>query len=143
MNRYKRKWNIMPIINALSVKPVKINGPYERVIRVLLAPDTQDAVKDLSISHAVISPHCSTDLRHTHPGAEMMYIMTGHGECTIGDETHKIGPDTLMICPAGIPHDIRNHGDEPMSLVAMFVPPETSKQIYDRAERASKVTARS
>ena len=43
----------------------------------------------------------------------MMYIMTGHGECTIGDETHKIGPDTLMICPAGIPHDIRNHGDEP------------------------------
>jgi len=133
----------MPIIDALSVKPIKINGPYERVIRVLLAPDTQDAVKDLSISHAVISPHCSTDLRHTHPGAEMMYIMTGHGECTIGDETHKIGPNTLMICPAGIPHDIRNRGDEPMSLVAMFVPPETSKQIYDRAEKASKVTAHS
>jgi mannose-6-phosphate isomerase-like protein (cupin superfamily) len=130
----------MPIVNTLSIKPIKINGPYERVIRVLLAPDTQDIVKGLSVSHAVISPHCSTDLRHTHPGVEMMFIMTGSGECTIGDETHKIGPNTLMICPGGIPHDIRNHSDEPMSLVAMFVPPETSKQIYDRAEKASKTT---
>ena len=95
----------------------------------------------LSVSHAVISPHCSTDLRHTHPGVEMMFIMTGSGECTIGDETHKIGPNTLMICPGGVPHDIRNHSDEPMSLVAMFVPPETSKQIYERAEKASKATA--
>jgi mannose-6-phosphate isomerase-like protein (cupin superfamily) len=131
----------MPIINLLSVKPVKINGPYERVIRVLLAPDTQDDVTGLSISHAVISPHSSTDLRHTHPGAEMMFILTGHGECTIGEETHKIGPNTLMICPAGVPHDIRNHGDEHMSLVAIFVPPETSKQIYERAENAAKATA--
>jgi len=128
----------MPIVNAMSVKPVTITGPFERTIRVLLAPDTQDFVQGLSISHAVIAPHCSTDLRHTHPGAEMMFIMTGHGECTIGDETHKIGPNTLMICPAKVPHDIRNKGDEPMALVAMFVPPETSKQIYGRAEAAAK-----
>lgn len=132
----------MPVINAMTVKPLKINGPYAREIRVLLAPDTQDIVKDMSISTAIISPHSSTDLRHTHPGVEMMYIMTGRGQCTIGDETHEIGPNTLLICPAGIPHDIRNHADEPMSLVAMFVPPETSKQIYERAEKASNATLR-
>ena len=129
----------MPVINALDVKSVKIEGPFERVIRVLLAPDTQDLIKEMSISHCVISPHSSTDLRHTHPGTEMMYIMTGFGECTIGDKTHKIGPDVLMICPPGSPHDIRNYSDETMSLVAMFVPAETSKQIYERAEKASKV----
>jgi mannose-6-phosphate isomerase-like protein (cupin superfamily) len=65
--------------------------------------------------------------------------MSGYGECTIGDETHKIGPDVLMICPGNSPHDIRNYSDESMSLVAMFVPAETSKQIYERAENASKV----
>lgn len=126
----------------MTVKPLKISGPHAREIRVLLAPDTQDIVKDMSISTAIISPHSSTDLRHTHPGVEMMYIMTGRGQCTIGDETHEIGPNTLLICPAGIPHDIRNHADEPMSLVAMFVPPETSKQIYERAEKASNATLR-
>jgi mannose-6-phosphate isomerase-like protein (cupin superfamily) len=129
----------MPVINALDVKSVKIEGPYERVIRVLLAPDTQDLVKDMSISHCVISPHSSTDLLHTHPGVEMMFIMTGYGECAIGDKMHKIGPGVLMICPPNAPHDIRNYSDETMSLVAMFVPAETSKQIYERAEKASKV----
>lgn len=130
----------MPVINTFDVKPVKIEGPYERVIRVLLAPDTQDIVKEMSISHCVISPHSSTDLRHTHPGVEMMYIMSGYGECTIGEETHKIGPGTLMICPKNSPHDMRNYSDETMSLVAMFVPPETSNQIYERAEKASRAT---
>lgn len=130
----------MPVINTFDVKPVKIEGPYERVIRVLLAPDTQDIVKEMSISHCVISPHSSTDLRHSHPGVEMMYIMSGYGECTIGDETHKLEPGTLMICPKNSPHDMRNYSDETMSLVAMFVPPETSRQIYDRAEKASRVT---
>ena len=129
----------MPVINAFDIKSVKIEGAYERVIRVLLAPDTQDLVKDMSVSHCVISPHSSTDLRHTHPGTEMMFIMSGHGECTIGDETHKIGPNVLMICPPNSPHDIRNYSDETMSLVAMFVPAETSTQIYERAEKAAKV----
>jgi mannose-6-phosphate isomerase-like protein (cupin superfamily) len=129
----------MPVINAFDAKSVKIEGIYERVIRVLVAPDTQELVKDMSVSHCVISPHSSTDLRHTHPGVEMMYIMSGFGECTIGDETHKIGPDVLMICPGNSPHDIKNYSDESMSLVAMFVPAETSKQIYERAENASKV----
>ncbi len=128
----------MPVINVLDAKSVKIKEPFERVIRVLVAPDTQDLVKNVSISHAVISPHSSTDLRHTHPGVEMMYIMSGYGECTIGDETHKIGPNVLMICPPNSPHDIRNYSDETMSLVAMFVPAETSKQIYERAEKASE-----
>jgi mannose-6-phosphate isomerase-like protein (cupin superfamily) len=130
----------MPVINAFDVKSVNIEGPYERAIRVLLAPDTQDLVKGVSISHCVISPHCSTDLRHTHTVVEMMFIMSGHGECTIGDETHKIGPNVLMICPANSPHDIRNYSDEPMSLVAMFVPAETSNQIYERAEKAAKAS---
>ena len=129
----------MPVIKTFDVKSVKIEGIYERVIRVLVAPDTQKLVSGVSVSHCVISPHSSTDLRHSHPGVEMMFIMSGHGECTIGDETHEIGPDVLMICPPNSPHDIRNYSDESMSLVAMFVPPETSKQIYKRAERAAKL----
>lgn len=128
----------MPVVKTFAQKAVKIPAPYERVIRVLLAPDTQDIVQGISITHCVISPHSSTDLRHTHPGLEMMYIMSGSGECMIGDETHPIGPNVLMVCPPGVPHDIRNYSDETMSLVAMFLPPETSKQIMERAENASK-----
>ena len=128
----------MPAISAFDVKSVHIPAPYERVIRVLLAPDTQDDVKGMSVSFGIFAPReGKTDL-HTHPGVEMMYIITGKGECHIGDEVFPLKPDTLMVVPAGTMHDIRNYSDETMKLVAMFIPAETSKEITERAKEAAK-----
>lgn len=127
----------MPVIKAFDVKSVKIPVPFERVIRVLLAPDTQDIVQGMSVSHCIISPHSQTDF-HKHPGVEMMYIITGSGECTIGEETFRLEPDVLMVVPPETMHDMRNYSDETMKLVAMFIPAETSAQIYERAQKAAE-----
>ncbi len=131
----------MPVIKAFDVKPVKIPQPFERTIRVLLAPDTQDIVKGMSVSHCVIAPHGKTDF-HDHPGVEMMYIITGSGECQIGDEKFPLHPDVLMVVPPRTMHDMRNYSDESMKLVAMFIPPETSAEIYARAEKAARQPAK-
>jgi mannose-6-phosphate isomerase-like protein (cupin superfamily) len=128
---------IMPVIKTFEVKSVKIPAPFERVIRVLLAPDTQDIVKGMSVSHCIISSHSKTDY-HKHPGVEMMYIITGYGECHIGKETFPLGPDVLMVVPPETMHDMINHSDETMKLVAMFIPPETAEQIYERAQKAAQ-----
>lgn len=127
----------MPVIKAFDVKEVKIPVPYERIIRVLLAPDTQDIVHGMSVSHCIIAPHSQTDF-HLHPGVEMMYIITGNGECTIGNETFRLEPDVLMVAPPKTMHDMRNYSDETMKLVAMFIPAETASQIYERAEKAAE-----
>lgn len=127
----------MPVIRAFEVQEVRIPAPYERIIRVLLAPDTQDIVKGMSVSHCIIAPHSQTDF-HKHPGVEMMYIITGHGECKIGEEVFPLGPDVLMVVPPETMHDMRNYSDETMKLVAMFIPPETATQIYDRARKAAQ-----
>ena len=128
----------MPVINAFNIKSVKIPAPYERVIRVLLAPDTQDDVKGMSVSHGVFAPREGKCDYHKHSGVEMMYIITGKGECHIGDEVFPLEPDTLMVVPPETMHDIRNYSDETMKLVAMWIPPVTSKEIYERAEEAAK-----
>lgn len=128
----------MPVINTFNLKSVQIPAPYERVIRVLLAPDTQDDVKGMSVSHCIIAPREGKTDFHKHPGVEMMYIITGKGECHIGDKVFPLEPDTLMVVPAGTMHDMRNYSDETMKLVAMFIPAETSKEIYERAEEAAK-----
>lgn len=127
----------MPVIKAFDVKEVKIPAPYERTIRVLLAPDTQDIVQGMSVSHCVIAPHSKTDF-HNHPGVEMMYIITGNGECAIGAENFRLEPDVLMVVPPGTMHDMRNYSDETMKLVAMFIPAETAEQIYGRAQKAAE-----
>lgn len=128
---------IMTVIRTYNQKPVKIPSPFERIIRVLVAPDTQDIVKDVSVTHCVIAPHSKIDY-HDHPGVEMLYITHGRGICNIGKEKFKLEPNVLMICPPKIKHDVHNLSDETLTLVAIFVPPETSDQITRRAERAAK-----
>ena len=127
----------MPVIKVQDVKGVKIPAPYERTIRVLLAPDTQDIVQGMSVSHCIIAPHSQTDY-HDHPGVEMMYIITGFGECHIGEEVFPLQPDVLMVVPPRTMHDMRNYSDETMKLVAMFIPAETAASIYERAEKAAQ-----
>lgn len=127
----------MSIVNTFEMESVKIPSPFERVIRVLLAPDTQEIVKGMSVSHCIIAPREGKTDFHKHPGVEMMYIITGNGECHIGDEVFPLKPDTLMVVPPETMHDMRNYSDETMKLVAMFIPAETSSQIYDRARKAA------
>ena len=124
----------MPVIKAYDVKSVKIPRPFERVIRILLAPDTQDIVKGMSVGHCIISPHSRTD-SHKHAGAEMMYIITGKGECHIGKETFQLAHDVLIVVPPETMHETLNHSDETMKMVTMFIPPETASQIIKRAKK--------
>lgn len=70
----------------------------------------------------------------------MMYIITGHGKCTIGDEEFDVKPDVLMIAPPDTMHDMHNYSDKTMKLVAMFIPAETASQIYTRAKAAAETS---
>lgn len=128
----------MPVIDVFSKEAVRIPEPFARQIRVLLSPDTQDIVSGMSVSHAVLAPHGGKTDFHLHPGVEMMYIITGHGEATIGEEAFELKPDVLMVVPPKTMHDMRNYSDETMKLVAMFIPAETSSEIYERAKKAAE-----
>jgi mannose-6-phosphate isomerase-like protein (cupin superfamily) len=130
----------MPVIDAFAQESVQIPPPYERIIRVLVAPDTQDIVSGMTVSHCVIAPNGGKTDFHMHPGVEMMYIITGHGKCTIGEEEFDLKPDVLIVAPPNTMHDMRNYSDETMKLVAMYIPAETAARIYDRARHAKKTS---
>ncbi len=130
----------MPVIYAFDAESVRIPEPNERIIRVLLAPDTQDIVHGMSVSHCVIAANGGRTDLHMHPGVEMMYIITGQGKATIGDEEFELKPDTLIIAPPRTLHDMRNESDETMKLVAMYIPAESAKQILDRARAAARTS---
>ncbi|MDR3532709.1 MAG: cupin domain-containing protein [Rhodopila sp.] len=130
----------MPVIEAFGKEAVHIPAPYERIIRVLLAPDTQEIVSGMTVSHCVIAPNGGKTDFHMHPGVEMMYIITGYGKCTIGDEEFDLKPDVLIVAPPKTMHDMRNYCDETMKLVAMYIPAETSAQILERARKAAKTS---
>jgi quercetin dioxygenase-like cupin family protein len=127
----------MSVIDARKIQGITIPAPYERTIKVLLAPDTQDEVKDISITMGIIAPHSRNDL-HTHEGFELLYIASGYGRAVLGERTCEIHEDSLIVAPPGVLHQQINDSDDTMKMVAVWTPPVSGKEVVERAMKAAQ-----
>ena len=60
---------------------------------------------------------------HAHEGADKLYyVLSGHGQFTIGDEQQTAATGTLVVAPAGVPHGVENQSDERLSLLVAIAP---------------------
>jgi quercetin dioxygenase-like cupin family protein len=57
---------------------------------------------------------------HTDSAEEILYIVSGSAEAIVGDERAEVGPGSLALVPAMVPHDIVNDGDETVRVVGFF-----------------------
>jgi len=128
------------VVKAFEEKGVKIPAPYERIIKVLMAPDKHN-VPEITFTFALIYPHSQTD-KHTHDRPELIYVVSGRGEATLGEETIQLEPDVVFWAEAGEVHQVRNTGDEQMKLATLFIPAYTAAEltgkILETAENANK-----
>ncbi|MGE4544706.1 MAG: cupin domain-containing protein [Pedobacter sp.] len=63
-------------------------------------------------------------LPHTHEGqTETFYILGGEAICTINGVEHHFGAGCCVVAPSGVQHSLKNIGDEPVDLLAIFTPP--------------------
>ena len=72
--------------NAVSIEP-KVEAQIE-------------GQKVLSIVHAVVAPG-RTEPRHTHPGLEIIYVLTGSGRIDIDGRMSELGAGAIVHVPAG------------------------------------------
>ena len=126
------------VINCNKLDGVLIPKPFERLIKVVMAPETQDYIKDISISMGYFSPHCSNDLHSHEEGAELMYIISGYGKVKMGDNICEISPNSFIIAPKGLVHQIFNESDVTMQLLAIWVPAVSGNSIVDRAVKSAQ-----
>jgi quercetin dioxygenase-like cupin family protein len=59
---------------------------------------------------------------HTHPHEQIVYIVSGHGTFTVGDETVDVRQGDLLVVPSGEPHYAVAGGSEPMVDLSIFNP---------------------
>lgn len=59
---------------------------------------------------------------HEHQ-CETFYILSGEALCTLGTETYPVGVGHCCVAPAGTLHGLKNCGDQPVELLALFTPP--------------------
>jgi quercetin dioxygenase-like cupin family protein len=77
--------------------------------------------REAVIANVEIAPGGSVG-RHTHPGDEISYVVTGEGEILMeGKPPLKIKPGDGFVVPGGTKHDAHNTGEQPLKLIAVYV----------------------
>ncbi len=61
---------------------------------------------------------------HSHENqTETYYILSGEAVCTLAGESNQVSAGHCCMAPPGTPHGLKNSGDQPVELLALFTPP--------------------
>jgi quercetin dioxygenase-like cupin family protein len=58
--------------------------------------------------------------RHTDSAEELLIVLEGVAEATVGDETGRLERHQVALVPALAPHGLRNVGDETLRVLGTF-----------------------
>ena len=82
---------------------------------------TRSTMDHLDFFELIYSPGAESHPRqYTHPGTEMVLVMRGSLEITVGFEQYRLGPGDSIDFPSSMPHRYVNHGDETVHAVTVI-----------------------
>ncbi len=60
---------------------------------------------------------------HSHAGMDKMYyVLTGTGVFVLENEELPMEPGVMLVAPEGVPHGIRNTGEQRLVVLAVLAP---------------------
>ena len=98
--------------------------PHPKYARVFMRDVVTAALNPaLSVHRSRIEPGGEI-LPHIHEGqTETFYILSGNALCTRGEEKTPVAAGSCVVAPSGVVHGLKNAGEEPVELLALFTPP--------------------
>jgi quercetin dioxygenase-like cupin family protein len=100
-----------------SHNDLKLHSMYGNSYKGIATKDT--GAKEFEVWRASLAVG-SKSPRHVHETEEVFIVLKGHILAIVGDkEHHCIAPSTL-ICPANVPHQLINVGDEPSDQILIL-----------------------
>jgi len=66
-----------------------------------------------------VDPGCRLP-RHTDSAEEVIVVVAGEAEVTVGAESTTLGPGEMALVPEDAPHEVRNAGDEVLRFAAVY-----------------------
>lgn len=76
----------------------------------------------LRLHVSVINPGEAAHPPHQHAGEEIIFLLEGEGEATIGEEKHPMRAMSALFCPEHVMHGLRNSGRTPIKYAVIRVP---------------------
>ena len=130
----------MEVLKFAEEQGVTVPAPYHRHIRVMLAPDRRN-VPEITFSQVLVYPESSTDA-HAHDRPELIIVTAGRGVSVCEGKNTSIESEMALWIPAGETHQIINNTDETLTLLTVFTPAYSAKELLEpvlkAAEKGSK-----
>jgi quercetin dioxygenase-like cupin family protein len=105
----------------------KFNLDRARFNQRLLDRSNSD-VMSCAVNYVRTPPHGGTPGgEHIHEYDQFMFLISGKMMVKIAGETYPVGPGTLMIFPANVPHHFWNLDEETIHLTIMAPAPDPDK----------------
>ncbi len=115
----RRTIRVVMMILALGVALAAQTPAIKRT--VVKTGDVSVPGREAVIANVEIAPGGSAG-RHTHPGDEISYILSGEGEILMeGQPPLKVKAGDGFVIPGGTKHDAHNTGTQPLRLVGVYV----------------------
>jgi quercetin dioxygenase-like cupin family protein len=90
-----------------------------RRIRVDFPVSTTVGAASTAVVYFELEPGEHTGM-HTDSAEEIVLVLSGTVEATVGDERGELTAGGLGLVPALVPHDVRNIGEETVRVVGFF-----------------------
>lgn len=58
--------------------------------------------------------------RHTDSAEEVIVVLAGAAEVTVGDRRLEVSGPGVALVPEGVPHEVRNAGDRTLAFLAIY-----------------------
>jgi mannose-6-phosphate isomerase-like protein (cupin superfamily) len=87
----------------------------------------QEISNGLGMGLVIIPPDQSSSPHLHEYEQEVWYVISGQGVFRIGEEEIVVGPDTVVVSPPGIVHQIESTAEDELKALFIFTPagPET------------------
>lgn len=116
-------------VHFLNTKAVRINKSLGEAVGM-----TQLGIHQISVPPG----HFSTEYHCHRYEEEAIYVLSGRGMVTLGEQKRPIGPGDFIGCPTnGVAHEMYNDGDEP--LVCLVVGQRLAQDVCDYPRQGKRL----
>lgn len=104
----------MYVTEHASLATASIPGISHRTVA-----SAAQGLERLSVWRQSVEPGAATP-PHRHDCEEAVIVLAGRGRLVVGGRAHPFGPDTTLVIPAHVDHQIFSDGPEPLVCIAAF-----------------------
>jgi quercetin dioxygenase-like cupin family protein len=104
----------MSVINNSTIQQFSLPGLAHQTLA-----SHKDGLNNCEVWMQTVEPGAETPV-HYHDCEEVIVIMSGSGQLSINDKVLEFGPNSTLIIPPDIVHQLVNSGTEEIRLIASF-----------------------